>query len=179
MAKMKNSGDSEGRAVQLIQQAVTAGLMAGEQNADRTAKDIFKATERRLYHYPILKEKIEADKERLERMRTEGTPERSRGIARMSRPGYRADPEEMLAALIAEHEAALAIDEYEIEIIDAALKSIIADLNYFVVEGKYMQGLTDDEIAESIPCDKTTVYRHRKRLITRLSVRLYGAVALK
>lgn len=172
--KKPNGGDSVSKAAWLIQQAVEAGLIAGEQKAGRSAKAPYKATERRLYHDPILIEKIEADRERLERMRTEGTPERSKGIARLSRPGYRVSPEEMLEALIADHEAAIAVDEYEVEIIAAALGPMEDDPYYPVIEYKYLQGFADEDIAEMIHCDKSTVYRQRKRLVTRVAVRLYG-----
>ena len=39
--------------------------------------------------------------------------------------------------------------------------------------------MNDEEIAEKIHCDPTTVWRNRKRLIQRLAVRLYGVDAVK
>ena len=46
----------------IIRQAVEAGRIS----AERTAKDAFKATERRLYALPALRNKRDDDKERLE-----------------------------------------------------------------------------------------------------------------
>ena len=75
-------------------------------------------------------------------------------------------------------EATIAADEYEIECMEKAL-SIIADDEYVrAVTGRYIDGLTDEEIAEDIHCDTSTVWRNRKRLVQRLSVWLYGAKAL-
>jgi len=49
----------------IIKSAVQAGLEAGRIQAERTATDAYKATERRLYALPTLKKKVEDARERL------------------------------------------------------------------------------------------------------------------
>lgn len=44
----------------IIRQAVEAGRMAEAKGS----KDVYKSTEKRLYAYPVLKKKVEDDKER-------------------------------------------------------------------------------------------------------------------
>ena len=78
----------------LIQKAVNAGRIQGTA----MAKDTYKATERRLYALPILYEKVKEDKERLEEIKTQGTPQHSKGIVRYSRTGIRLSPEEIRRA---------------------------------------------------------------------------------
>lgn len=158
----------------IIQKAVNAGRAQGMS----IAKDAYKATERRLYALPALRQKVEDDKEKLEQIKTHGAPERSKSIVRFSRTGYRLTPEEMLDAIIQDLKATIAADEYEIETLEKALRLIEGDTYYLTVKGKYIEGLTDDVIAERIPCDTTTVWRNRKRLVQTVSTWLYGSVSV-
>lgn len=84
-----------------------------------------------------------------------------------------------MEAVIIDLEAAIAATSHELEAIEKALASIRDDPYYLAVDGKYIQRMNDEEIAEKIHCDPTTVWRNRKRLIQRLAVRLYGVDAVK
>jgi len=163
---------------EIIQKAVAAGLEAGRLSAERSSRNAFKDTERRLYALPTLRQKLEDDRERLDEIKQYGPRERSKSIARFTKSSVRLSPEEILEAVVTDMEATIAADEYEIERMEKAL-SIIADDEYAkTVTGRYIDGLTDDEIAEEIHCDSTTVWRNRKRLVQRLCVWFYGAQAL-
>lgn len=163
---------------EIIKKAVDAGLEAGRLSAERSTRNAFKDTERRLYALPTLRQKLEDDKERLEEIKTYGPRSRSKSITRFGKSSVRLTPEEILEAVVTDMEATIAADEYEIECMEKAL-SIIADDEYKkTVTGRYIEGLTDEEIADAIHCDTSTVWRNRKRLVQRLSVWLYGAKAL-
>ena len=69
-------------------------------------------------------------------------------------------------------------DEHEIETMKKALKQIENDTYYLAVKGKYLDGLSDDEIARAISCDPSTVRRNRGRLVRVLAVWLYSAEAV-
>ena len=62
---------------------------------------------------------------------------------------------------------------------ERALATIETDDYYLTVTGRYIDDLPDERVAELIPCDTTTVWRNRKRLVQRLAVWLYGAEAIK
>lgn len=158
----------------IIQKAVNAGRMQGMG----VAKDAYKATERRLYAIPVLKLKVKEDREKLEEIKTYGAPQRSKSIVRFSRTGIRLTQEEILEALVMDMEATIAADTYEIECVEKALTAIEADTYYETVKGKYIDGRSDEQIAETIPCDYTTVWRNRKRLVQKVAVMLYGAQAV-
>ena len=159
---------------EIIKKAVDAGLEAGRLSAERSARNAFKDTERRLYALPTLHQKLEDDKERLDEIKTYGP----QSITRFGKSSVRLTPEEILEAVVTDMEATIAADEYEIERMEKAL-SIIADDEYVkTVTGRYIEGLTDEEIADDIHCDTSTVWRNRKRLVQRLSVWLYGAKAV-
>ena len=93
--------------------------------------------------------------------------------------GLRLSPEEIKEALIMDMEAGIAADKFELEIMDRALSHIAADEYYLTVTGRYLEGLSNEQIAERIPCELSTVWRNRKRLVQQLAVMLYGAAAVK
>jgi len=180
---MVNKNDPEIKA--LINDAVNAGLRAGRAQASSMPKDAYKATEKRLYALPTLETKHENDKLLLVEMISDGAQNRSKSIVRFSRSGYRLSPEEMLGGIISDLESTIACDEYEIVAIRCALELISADPYIRTVSGRYMDQMSDEEIAEEIresmglkTCDPTTVWRNRKRLVQKLSVWLYGAAAI-
>nr|DAW06559.1 MAG TPA: Protein of unknown function (DUF722) [Bacteriophage sp.] len=159
----------------MIQQAVLAGKAA----ADTSAKDFYKATERRLYALETLRAKIAEDKGRLEEIKKYGPAQRSKGIGRFMKTGVRLTPDEIQEAVVCDMEATIAADEYEVETMDNALAKIAGDFYYKAVSGKYMEGLSDDQVAAYLNCDVSTAWRNRKRLVQKLSVWLYGAAASK
>lgn len=162
----------------IIQKAVQAGLAAGRAQAERAPSDAYKATERRLYALPVLIKKVEDARQRLAELEQTGVPKRSKDIIRFARPGVRLSPDEILDVLKAEIRASIAADEHEIETIKKALKNIEGDPYYLAVNGRYFEGISDEEIAKQIPCDERTVRRHRSRLVKIVAVWLYGAEAV-
>lgn len=155
-----------------FESAIRMAVEAGRMTAARMPKDAFKATERRLYAVPDLRAKLKDDEEALEKTRKDGLKERSHSITRFFKSGVRLTPEEIM-------EAVIAATSHELEALDKALASIQDDPYYLAVDGKYIQWMTDNEIAEQIHCDPVTVWRNRKRLVQRVAVRLYGVDAVK
>ena len=174
----KNLNKKHDDIEKIIQRAVQAGIEAGRAQAEKTVKDAYRATERRLYALPVLLKKVEDAKEKLQELEQHGLRKRSRDIIRFSRSGWRFSHDEILEALKLDIEASIAADEHEIETLKKALKQIENDTYYLAVKGKYLDGLSDDEIAQAISCDPSTVRRNRGRLVRILAVWLYGAEAV-
>ena len=162
-----------------IESIIRTAIEAGKIASARTAKDAFKATERRLYAIPDLREKLKDDEEELNDTRLYGLKERSHSITRFFKSGVRLTTEEILEALTIDLEANIAATRHELEVLEKALASIEGDPYYLTVYGKYVERTKDSDIADKIPCDQTTVWRNRKRLIQRVAVRLYGVEAIK
>lgn len=159
---------------EIIRRSVNAAVSA----ASRAAKDTFKATERRLYGYPYLKQKLADDLEMLEELESYGPREKSRSITRYIKNGVRLTPEEIYDAVHLDMEATIAADQEEVERMEKALSYIKGDRYYLSVEGRYFLEQDDEEIAQKLGCDTSTVWRNRKRLVQRVSIMLYGAQAL-
>jgi len=163
---------------EVIRETVDVALLAGRIQAGREVVDTYKKTEQRLYAYPVILNKIESDKKYIDELAEHGAPTKSKSITRFSRSGLRLSPDEILDVLLQDLYARIAADEYEADTIAAALATIEDDPYYQAVTRKFFFNMSDDDIADAIVCDTSTVRRNRGRLVRRLSVWLYGASAL-
>jgi hypothetical protein len=170
MAKAKRQPDIE----TLIRRAVEAGIKAGQRAPDNA----YKATERRLYALPVLVKSVAEKRARLKYHEEHGLDSRSRDFVRFNPDGRCLDRDDILEVLIKDLKARIAADEHEIETVKTALKQIKEDEYYLTVEGRYIKQMSDAEIAKQVPCDTTTVWRQRKRLVRIVAVWLYGAEAV-
>lgn len=147
----------------------------------RRVKDLAKLTKKRLYAYPQLKGNIERYKLDIEDIRRE-TFGKSKSIVIFQRnSGDNAEKltiEEQRAAKIRLIEQKIERDEAEIKEMDAALAQIEDDPYYRLIQMRFFQKMSRDEIAEEFPCDPTTVSRQLGRLLDTLNISLYGADAL-
>ena len=159
---------------EIIYRAVAAQRIASE----RQPQDAFKATEKRLYAYPVIKLKIEDDLDRISEIKLHGAPGKSKSVVKYQRTGIRLTPEEIADALVQDINAQIAGGEQEVERINKALSIIAGDPYAGVVNMKYFEGKNDDEIAEALHCDPRTVRRNKSRLVGRLAVFLYGVTAV-
>jgi len=151
---------------------------AGSIQKAKTAGNVYKETEKRLYAYPDLLEKIEGDKEKLTELMEHGAPSRSASVVRFQRSGVRLSPEEILDGIVQDLNATIAADQHEADTIAVALDRIKGDQYYAVIAGKFIEYRGDEEIAAAIPCDPSTVRRNRGRLRRPIAVWLYGAQAV-
>ena len=169
---------SKSKETESIDTIIKRAVEAGRISAERAPRDACKATERRLYALPLLREKLADDLERLEELQQYGPREKSKSVTRFMKEGVRLSRDEIFEATVLNLEAEIARDRHEIEAIQKALETIAGDPYYMTVSGRYVDGMADEDIAAAIPCEQTTVWRNRKRLIQRLSIRFFGADAL-
>ena len=173
----------EDRLQEIIQKAVEQGIKAGYQAAKKENKhrfNAYRATEERLYSLPVLIGKVEKDRERLQELKQDPhLPRRSKDICRFKRAGVRLTDEEILDGLVQDLNAKIAGDEFEIQTIQEALEIVKGDAHHRTLTGRYFDNISDLKIAEELGCDESTVWRNRKRLVKRVSVRLYGVEAVQ
>lgn len=161
-----------------MEEIITRTVAATRLSCAREPRDVFKATEKRLYAYPVLQAKIKDDEEMLEEIAHQGMRERSKSITRFIKSGVRLEPDEIKEAVMLDLRATIDGDKYEISRIDKALAQIADDEYRDIIRYKYFEQKSDEEIADLIHCAPRTVRSHKSRLVGRLSVFLYGAGAL-
>lgn len=149
----------------------------GGQMGKNEENAAYAATERRLYALPILRERVQDNKEELSELENcgiEALRHHSSSLVKLIRPGMRLTPEEVHAAQMAELRGRLAADEREVRKMQNALNCIADDPYYLTIELKYFLGVKDTDAALRLKCDPATVRRNRHRLVKRMALRLYG-----
>lgn len=146
----------------------------------KTQKNWTKMTMKRLYSYPILKANIERYRKDIDDIRKEDMG-KSKSIVEFHgdiREWEKPDVEDLRAAKIHTVEMKIDRDTREVREIEVALDSVRADQYYPIIEMKFFQHMTHEEIADKIPCGVTTVSRQLGRLLDIINITLYGADAL-
>ena len=69
-------------------------------------------------------------------------------------------------------------DQKEIDIIDKALAELKDDGFYEIIPALYFDNRHIEDLTSKLYCNKVTIYRHKKRLLDKLSICLYGADVL-
>lgn len=161
-----------------VDEVISKAVIATRLSCAREPKDVFKATEKRLYAYPVLQAKIKDDEEMLEEIEQYGLRGRSKSITRFIKSGIRLEPDEIKEAVMLDLRATIDGDKYEISRIDKAIEQIADDEYRDIIRYKYFEQKSEDEIADLMHCAPRTVRAHKSRLVGRLLVFLYGAGAL-
>ncbi len=151
-------------------------ILAGKKNQ----KNWTKMTMKRLYSFPILKANIERYQKDIEDIRREDMG-KSKSIVEFhskNNEWEKPDVEDLRAAKIRIVEMKIDRDTQEVREIEMALDSVRTDQYYPIIEMKFFQHMTHEEIAEKLPCGVATVSRQLGRLLDIINVTLYGADAL-
>ncbi|WP_462339479.1 hypothetical protein [Phascolarctobacterium succinatutens] len=164
----------------LIHDTVVATLAA--LNNQPKPQDFYKATEARLYAYPVLLENIKRYKLDIRDLKKEKNTEKSKDITCWGgASGIRLTPEEKQAAKIMAVEIKLERDTAEVNRINKALlrlKRMNSEEDVAFIKRLYFQGLDLAGLAEFMGESLATIQRRRTRLVRQLALMLYGAEAL-
>ena len=160
-----------------LRETIQTAIVIQRTNEITQADNAFRATERRLYAYPMIKKAMESDRQYILEIQQYGTQQRAALLLRLKTPGRRLTEEEIIDAKVKDIAAKIAKNEYEIETIDKALAVISGDPYEKIINLKYFEGKTTEEIADELSCDERTVYRNNSRLVNRLASFLCNAEA--
>ena len=118
-------------------------------------------------------------KGRLEDSRREYSELKDKGIAALKRhdASMRLSPEEVHAVQLNMLRQRISADKYELKKMNSALRALEADPFFGILKQYYEQNLSDTDIAEAMGYDRSTIARHRRRLIKLIAFRLYGSSA--
>lgn len=163
----------------LIHDTVVATLAA--LNSQPKPQDCYKATEARLYAYPVLLENIKRYKLDIRDLKKEKNTEKSKDITCLGGACVRLTPEEKQAAKIMAVEIKLERDTAEVNHINKAmlrLERMNSEEDVAFIKRLYFQGFDLAGLAEFMGESLAAIQRRRTRLVRQLALMLYGAEAL-
>lgn len=149
----------------LINELKLRGLIKEKSNA-------FKNTEVLLYNYNVFKESIRLHNEQLQDLKDYGIPNKSKSITTMSTNVRKIDKNDQIDSAITNLEQQIYKIKVFLKHIDRILKEFKVDPYYQIIELKYFNNKTIDEIAEIMKKDTSTISRNKNRLINEIKVKL-------
>lgn len=162
--------------IKTIEQVSKRVISAGRKENRKPYQD----TERRLRAYTTLKQNIERYQKDIKDIRREDMGKSADIIMYQTNSGMapERDLEELRREKIFALTEKLHRDAADVKEMDVALDYIKADPYFQVIALTYFEHKPQEAVAEAINCDKSTVWRNRKRLIRQMSIVLYGADAI-
>ena len=139
----------------------------------------YKKTEKLLYAYPALKEIIKSTYIDIEDLITQGVQSCSKDIVKMPRfnEGVKKDMDDILLDRVEAKRDSLKLTEFDVVWIEKAIKKLTAH-ERDLVKLKYFKNMSMAEISDKLYCSESTVKRVRRRVITTLSINLFGSAAI-
>lgn len=145
--------------------------------SDRPKKTAYQRTEQLLYNYRGFK-KIVADRmEEIEHLKKYGVPKRSTSIVEYSSHGGTVQgtvlPEESVEQAIRTVQDSIVDTVHAIALIDKCMATLKNDPYYKILEMRYFEGRTQEDIALDFNCSQVTISNNKSRLVKQLSMQLF------
>ncbi|WP_313345944.1 hypothetical protein [Sedimentibacter sp.] len=158
-------------AKQVVSQFKTKGILKD------TKQTAYQKTETLLYNYNSFKLAIKEKNEYIKYLQKYGIESKSKSITSISTSNSYTnskDLDEITEEKIINIKKSIAITQNLINLIDSALSKLEKDKYYEVIQYKYFEKKTNDEIAEIYDVDSTTISRNKSRMINILKIYLFS-----
>lgn len=155
------------------------GLIGKASAADKPKqeKTAYQKTEQLLYNYRGFQRIVEERKQEIDDLRRYGVPQKCGGVSERvcSSPVQSGIvlPEESVEIAVRNVEKSVEGTVQAIALIDKCMASLRNDPYYSILEMRYFEGRTQEDIAVSFGCNQTTIARNKSRLIKELAMRLF------
>lgn len=163
--------------VEALEKKNMIGNASATESASKSEKTAYQKTEQLLYNYNNFKRIIKERELEIENLRKYGVPTKSASIVEYSPRGGTASgivlPEESVEAAIRNVQASVESTVQAIALIDKCMDALKVDPYYELLEMRYFEGRTQEDIAEYFGCSQVTISKNKSRLVRELSIRLF------
>lgn len=144
---------------------------------DRPKKTAYQRTEQLLYNYRGFKKIVAARMEEIENLKKYGVPKRSASIVEYSphsgTVGGIVLPEESVEQAIRTVQDSIVDTVQAIALIDKCMATLKSDPYYRILEMRYFEGRTQEDIALEFGCSQVTISNNKSRLVKELATQLF------
>ncbi len=157
-------------ATQTVKEAVE---VLKNNNLIKNEMSYYKRVELLLYNYENIKDAVKQKDEDIEYIEKNGLPQSSGSIVIYQTSGGGISSEERYMQLIEKYKAEKIETERDLVRIDNALDKIRGDKYFHIIKIKYLEidndeKVSDEFIAEKLNYERSTITKHRKRLMNKL-----------
>ena len=168
----------------LIAASVVEALEKRNINPTTTnSKTAYQKTEQLLYNYIGFKRILKEKELEIDTLRRYGVPKKSTSIVEYSPSGGTVKgtvlEEDAVDAAVRNVQASVQDTVQVIDLIDSCMESLKHDPYYKILELRYFEGRTQEDIADELGCTQKTISIHKNRLVKELSMRLFPSQAIR
>lgn len=147
------------------------------QTAPKSKRTAYQKTEQLLYNYMGFKRIVDERMAEIENIKRFGVPKRSGSIveytAHTGTVGQLVLPEESVDAAIHAVERSVEDTVQAIALIDKCMAALKYDPYYKILEMRYFEGRTQEDIALEFNCTQQTISNNKNRLVRELSMQIF------
>lgn len=168
----------------IVAQAVVKALDGKKVSANpKTEKTAYQKCEQLLYNYSGFKRIVAECKQEIEEIRKHGVPKKCGGVTEYVQKGGMPHglvlEEESVENAVRTVEARVQGTVDAIALIDKCMAALKNDPYYRVLEMRYFEGRTQEDIAFEFGCSQVTISNNKNRLVRELSMRLFPTQAIE
>jgi hypothetical protein len=157
-------------------------LVSANEKAKKTEKTAYQKTEQLLYNYKGFTRIVEEREREIEEIRKYGVPQ-SNAVKERVQGGSVARgivlPEESVECAIRSVQESMVDTVRVIALIDKCMAAVENDPYYKILEMRYFENRTLEDIGAYFNCDHTTISRNKSRLVKALAMRLFPDEVVK
>ena len=143
----------------------------------RKEKTAYQKTEQLLYNYNNFKRIVEERYAEIEELRKYGVPKKSAAVVEYSPKSGSVQgivlPEESVESAVQEKLRSVEATVRIISMIDSCMKALENDPYYKILEMRYFEGRTQEDIALEFGCSQVTISNNKNRLVKELAMRIF------
>ena len=167
-----------------VVEALEKRQLVGNASANpKTEKTAYQKTEQLLYNYTGFQKIKDERLQEIEELRVHGVPQKCGGVNEYVDKGGMPQgitlPEEATENAIRNVEASIAELVGVINMIDKCLYSLRNDPYYKIIELRYFEGRTQEDIALTLKCSQVTISNNKNRLVREMALRLFPNQVIK
>lgn len=153
-------------------------VLGTPHRSDRPERTAYQQTEQLLYNYNGFKKIVAERMEEIEDIRKHGVPKKSKSITQFCGTGGNTNcgtitEEESVESAVQAIMYSVQGTVQAISLIDKCMKALSHDPYYKILEMRYLEGRTQEDIALEFNCTQQNISYHRSRLVKELAMRLF------
>ena len=170
-------------AASVVKALETKGLVgSANPKPERTGKTAYQKTEALLYNYRNFKKIVEERMSEIDTIKKYGVPKKSGSVVeygnRSNREQGLKTVEESVQCAVWNVERSVQDTVAVISMIDKSMAALKCDPYYDILEMRYFDGRTQEDIADHLGCSQVTISKNKARLVNELSMRLFPSQAI-
>lgn len=163
----------------VVKETITQlGLVSANSTlvSDPNKKSAYAKTESLLYNYRGFQRIVQERMKEIEELRTYGVPQKAASFEFVPHTNVVSGivlPEEAVEDAIRNVQASVQDTVQAIALIDKCMAALKGDPYYPILEMRYFEGRTQEDIALELKCSQKTISQNKSRLVRELAMRLF------